>query len=113
MIDLENPTHQGIPVGAVTAVDGRCVTLRAACPLERFDGLCFVRPASDLLGRYENLRDDLARILKQIGIEDAAPLPELNVYGSGGDYRKFYTDNTRKLVEEWYAPEIKTFGYKF
>ena len=69
--------------------------------------------AVDFLGRYETLGEDLAHVLKEIGIESAAPLPELNVYGSGGDYRKLYTDKTRKLVEEWYAPEIKAFGYAF
>lgn len=69
--------------------------------------------AVDFLGRYENLNEDLAHVMKEIGVENSEPLPQLNVYGSGGDYRQLYTDRTRKLVEEWYAPEIKAFGYEF
>ena len=52
-------------------------------------------------------------MLKEIGIEDLTPLPRLNALGIGGAYRELYTDKTRKLVEDWYAPEIKTFGYEF
>lgn len=69
--------------------------------------------AVDFLGRYETLGEDLAKVLKEIGIEGDTPLPRLNVYGSGGDYRKLYTDKTRKIVEDWYAPEIERFGYTF
>lgn len=69
--------------------------------------------AVDFLGRYETLNEDLAKVLKEIGIQDTAPLPRLNVYGSGDDYRQLYTEKTRKLVEDWYAPEIKAFGYTF
>jgi hypothetical protein len=69
--------------------------------------------AVDFLGRYETLNEDLAHVLKEIGVESAAPLPQLNVYGSGGDYRRLYTDKTRKLVEEWYEPEIKALGYEY
>lgn len=69
--------------------------------------------AVDFLGRYETLNDDLAHVLKEIGIENLTPLPRLNALGIGGAYRELYTDKTRKLVEDWYAPEIKTFGYEF
>lgn len=69
--------------------------------------------AVDFLGRYENLADDLTHVLKTIGIEGATPLPQLNVFGSGDKYQSFYTDKTRKLVEEWYAPEITLFSYTF
>jgi len=69
--------------------------------------------AVDFLGRYETLNTDLAHVLAAIGIEDAAPLPQLNVNDNGGNYRDFYTDKTRKLVEKWNASEIKAFGYEF
>lgn len=69
--------------------------------------------AVDFLGRYETLTEDLDRVLKTIGVESTNPLPQLNVFGGGGDYRKLYTDTTRRLVEKWYEPEIKAFGYEF
>ncbi|MBC8050807.1 MAG: sulfotransferase, partial [Chitinophagales bacterium] len=36
-------------------------------------------------------------------------------YRSGDQrpYRDFYTDETRAIVSDWYAPEIKHFGYQF
>jgi hypothetical protein len=69
--------------------------------------------AVDFLGRYETLNENLAHVMKEIGLENNGPLPQLNVYGSRGDYRGLYTGTTRKLVEEWYAPEIEVFGYEF
>jgi len=69
--------------------------------------------AVDFVGRYETLNEDLTQVLKTIGLEGAGDLPQLNVYGDGGDYRSHYNDRTRRLVEEWYEPEIKAFGYAF
>lgn len=39
VIDLENPTHVGLEIGAVQAIDGSRIVLRTASDLERFDGL--------------------------------------------------------------------------
>ena len=39
VIDLNNPTHKGQPVGDVLNVRGRCIEIRSECDLERFDGL--------------------------------------------------------------------------
>jgi putative protease len=39
VIDLDNPTHFGVRIGAVEAVRGRFVAVRTEAPLERFDGL--------------------------------------------------------------------------
>lgn len=71
------------------------------------------KTAVDFLGRYETLTEDLDHVLKAIGVESTDPLPQLNVFGGAGDYRKLYDDTTRRLVEEWYEPEIKAFGYEF
>jgi hypothetical protein len=69
--------------------------------------------AVDFVGLYENLSDDLGRVLDVIGVNNTGPLPQLNVFGKGEGYRDLYSDKTRRLVEEWYAPEIKAFGYQF
>lgn len=71
VIDLDSPTHAGLQVGTITAVTGRRVTVKAACDLERFDGLR-ITPSSqvfhslpqngstvlgnteDMVERYEN-----------------------------------------------------------
>ena len=41
-------------------------------------------------------------------------LPQTNVSSTRDrDYRSYYSPNTRALVAEWYAPEIKLLGYRF
>jgi putative protease len=39
VIDLNNPTHKGQPVGSVVNVRGRLVEVETRCELERYDGL--------------------------------------------------------------------------
>jgi hypothetical protein len=78
-------------------------------PLYALDG----EIAVDFVGRYETLNEHLAQVLETIGLESKEPLPQLNVFGDGGDYRSQYTNTTRRLVEDWYEPEIKAFGYEF
>jgi hypothetical protein len=68
----------------------------------------------DFLGRYEQLGDDLAKAMRMIGFEDSIGLPQTNVSSTRDrDYRSYYSPNTRALVAEWYAPEIKLLGYRF
>ena len=69
--------------------------------------------AVDFVGLYENLTKDLMHVLDVIGVPNADPLPKLNAFGQRQDYRSHYTGATRRLVEEWYEREIKTFGYQF
>jgi Sulfotransferase family len=68
--------------------------------------------AVDFVGRYENLSEDVAWVLKTIGAKKPLALPKTNVSESG-DYRSYYTPALRKLVAEWYAPEIKLLDYTF
>lgn len=44
VIDLDNPTHQGLKVGTVQRVKGRWIALTTERPLERFDGLRILPP---------------------------------------------------------------------
>ena len=72
--------------------------------------------AVDFLGRYENLETDLASALAQIGIKKRVSVPLSNVTPEREtrlDYRSYYTPETRALVADWYAPEIKLLGYGF
>lgn len=64
----------------------------------------------DFIGRYENLEQDFQRICQTLNIK--ASLPYLN--GSvHRDYRLYYTESTKKLVEEYFQEDIKLFGYTF
>jgi hypothetical protein len=68
----------------------------------------------DFVGRYESLEEDFRRVLAEIGLAGQVELPRTNVSrGRSGSYRDAYTQATRALVADWYAPEIRHFGYEF
>jgi hypothetical protein len=70
--------------------------------------------AMDYIGRYETVADDFAEVLRRIGLDGAATLPVSNTTDRGGKrYQSYYNDRTRRMVADWYAPEIEYFGYTF
>ena len=71
--------------------------------------------AVDRLCRYETLEDDLNAVLQELGVGRILDVPRSNVTRDRdpGDYRSLYSDETREIVAEWYAPEIKLLGYRF
>ncbi len=71
--------------------------------------------AVDRLCRYETLEDDLNAVLQELGVGRKLEVPRSNVTRDRdpGDYRCLYSDETREIVAEWYAPEIKLLGYRF
>jgi hypothetical protein len=72
--------------------------------------------AVDFVGRYESLDEDLNKVLKRIGIKRRIKVPRTNVGRDRdgiGDYRSLYTEETREIVETWYAPEIALLSYGF
>ena len=58
VVDLANPTHQGIDAGFVQSVVGRRISFVTACPLEKFDGLR-VTPDARI---YHSLPQDGAKV---------------------------------------------------
>lgn len=72
----------------------------------------FDRPA-DFVGRIEAIDRDWPRFGRFCDI-DFGPLPALHVTNTDGrDYRRYYTDETRRLVEKAYAECLDRFGYAF
>ncbi len=71
-------------------------------------GKCIV----DYIGKFENLENDFNEICKKIGID--AELPHENKGKKRKlDYRKYYTEETRKLVKEGFREDIELFDYEF
>ncbi len=66
----------------------------------------------ETLLRYETLADDFAKLCRRLRI-DCDALPTLNRSQRSQDYRSHYTEQTRKMVEQLYAADIRTFGYSF
>ena len=73
-------------------------------------------PMADFVGRFENLREDFARVAEEIGVP-GLELPEFNrksVSKRGSrHYREFYDERLQSLVHERYVKDVETFGYSF
>ena len=65
----------------------------------------------DTVLKIENIKEDF-KIVQDV-FNCYNPLGVYNVSKRSRDYRKYYNDHTRKIVEERYAPDIEAFGYKF
>ena len=73
------------------------------------------RQTVDLILRNERLSEATVALLKVVGVE---PQPELLATerqntSSHRDYRSYYTDELRELVEAHYAADLERWGYNF
>ncbi len=68
-----------------------------------------------VLLRTERLDEGLGRILRLFGVEPVVSSDRVNPSAPPGepDYRSFYTDELRRLVEEKCRRELQAFGYSF
>ncbi|KPA18984.1 Carbohydrate sulfotransferase, 8-13 [Candidatus Magnetomorum sp. HK-1] len=64
----------------------------------------------DFIGRFENYNNDIKKISSQLGVE----LDVLNFNKSEHEhYRNYYTEKTKKIVEDRFMNDIKCFNYHF
>lgn len=66
----------------------------------------------DFVGRTENFDFDLNLIRDRLGLPPLECAPQKNV-SRHGHYTGYYTDLTRRAVEEHYADDIEAFGFTF
>ena len=64
---------------------------------------------------FDNLEAELYALLKKNNLEHKKPLGRLNQTPTRTtrDYRKYYTEETKEIVDRIFAEEIKTLGFKF
>jgi len=66
----------------------------------------------DFIGRFENLQEDFNYVCDKIGLKPIN-LPHENPNVSRKRYQEYYTEETKKIVYEYYKTEIEYFNYKF
>ena len=67
----------------------------------------------DFIGRIENFKQDFKKICEKIDINAPKKYPHKRKSKRKKDYREYYDEETKKLVEERYKEDLKYFGYKF
>lgn len=70
----------------------------------------------DFIGRYENLEHDFKHIIKTIlpnASDELLILRKRNHSVRKKDYRSYYNDETRKIVEENLSYELEFLGYEY
>jgi hypothetical protein len=68
------------------------------------------RLRADFIGRFERIGEDFAALMARFGL--TADLPHRN-RSQRGDYREAYDSRTRRLIADYYAPELARFNYSF
>lgn len=64
----------------------------------------------DYIGKFENIEEDFEKLQTILGIEDN--LPRLNKTDHK-NYRLYYNENTKRIVEKLYFEDIMNFNYEF
>jgi hypothetical protein len=82
----------------------------------------------DYVGRFENIVEDWRYVANKLnlpeylphlkplsGFEDHTDIAKShpNLYASGKDYRKYYTDELVEIVSNIYKKDLEVFGYEF
>jgi len=63
----------------------------------------------DFIGRFENYENDIKKLEKVIGLD----LSNIYISKNKVNYRDYYNDKNRKIIEELYAEDFKRFNYQF
>lgn len=68
----------------------------------------------DFTMRFESLQEDFDRVVERLGIGRHIELPQVNMTQERDpDYRTYYDERSRRLVEQVFAPYLRDFGYSF
>lgn len=84
-----------------------------------FDLYCIDgRVAVDKVILYDRLNEGLEDVRRVLGLEATIDISNIHAKGNrrsehAGDYRDLYDDETRRLIEIYYAREIALFGFSF
>lgn len=69
--------------------------------------------AVDFVGRFESLAEAFREICRQLGIRKNLCHEKKSDQRKSRDYRRYYSPETKKIVERCYAGDLELFGYQF
>jgi hypothetical protein len=67
--------------------------------------------AVDFIGRFENLQEDFDHVCKKIGVK-TGQIPHQNK-SLHNNYREYYNEETKAIVEKKFKKDLDLFEYKF
>ena len=67
----------------------------------------------DFLGRFENYREDVVKLLQMVDIHKEVKFPHINRSRNRNPYPDYYNDSTREMVVHRYGKDIELFGYAY
>jgi len=70
------------------------------------------RPGVDFIGFYENLEADFRHVCRRLNTHSTLLSMNRNAT-RGKDYREYYTDETKAIVADVYADDLRVLGYSF
>ncbi len=65
----------------------------------------------DFVGRFEQIDTDFQKVCRRIGLH-GVQLPHLKKT-KHFNYRYYYNDRTKRIIEEWFHEDIEYFEYRF
>ena len=67
----------------------------------------------DFVGRYENLELHYDHIISASKSNQAKPLPHMKPSERNKNYVPYYAPQTAEIIADWFADDIREFGYVF
>jgi hypothetical protein len=67
----------------------------------------------DYVGKLQNFDIDLQNIFEQLNLPLPRSINKTNITPKRDKYKKYYTDDTRKIIEELYEKDLNLFNYEF
>tara|TARA_B100001059_G_scaffold235160_1_gene279934 strand:- start:1857 stop:2441 length:585 start_codon:yes stop_codon:yes gene_type:complete len=64
----------------------------------------------DFIGKFENYENDIKKLYEMSGIKN---LNEITIKKRNIDYRTFYSERNKKIINELYKDDLKEFNYTF
>lgn len=65
----------------------------------------------DFIGRFETISEDFEKIMNQCNLKTILDIHERNTKSS--NYRHMYSEETKKIISEFYKVDVENFGYEF